>query len=188
MHRARPITGTTTEVSDCLGAQGRRKGTSTELKRPTTRDGGRVNVGRLRAWDARPPPRGLSGSHSVGMPPRGSSRSRHSCHQTKEMVDVNGLLEKARRFSAPSSAVAGLGLLPSFQINLPRLREVSFNVEALLFIIAVTAVSGQSVRISAGVEAHQPAGDPLVLVPASRAVLKNLDPQKPAQGLYRLEV
>ena len=31
------------------------------------------------------------------------------------------------------------------------------------------------------------AGDPLVLVPAIRAVLKSLDPQKPAQGLYRLE-
>jgi predicted permease len=31
------------------------------------------------------------------------------------------------------------------------------------------------------------AGDPLVLVPAIRAVLKNIDPQKPAQGLYRLE-
>ena len=38
-------------------------------------------------------------------------------------------------------AVAGLRLLPSFTTDLPRLREVSFDLGALLFIAAVTALS-----------------------------------------------
>ena len=52
-------------------------------------------------------------------------------------------------------AVAGLRLLPSLTTDLPRLREVSFDFGALLFIAAVTALSAILSGLAAGVEGHR---------------------------------